>query len=64
MVIMWTLNFRRRPTAFREVLRLGPAHVVNSMHLTEKGEWDEVTEVTVGSNPGNRTVEMLLRRLP
>ena len=22
----------------------GPAHIVNSMHLTEKGEWDEVTD--------------------
>jgi len=42
----------------------GPAHFVNSMHLTGKGEWDEVTEVTVGNNPGRRTVEMLLRRLP
>ena len=24
---------------------------MNTMHLTGKGEWEEVTEVTVGSNP-------------
>src|SRR5215470_16248233 len=28
----------------------GPAHIVNTMHLTSKGEWQEVTEVTVGNN--------------
>jgi hypothetical protein len=39
----------------------GPAHIVNTMHLTGKGEWDEVTDVTVGSNPPHRSVEMLLR---
>ena len=38
----------------------GPAHIVNTMHLTGRGEWDEVTEVTVGSNPPHRSVEMHL----
>ena len=42
----------------------GPAHIVNSMHLTGKGEWDEVTEVTSGSNPPHRSVDMLLQHLP
>ena len=42
----------------------GPAHFVNTMHLTGKGEWDEVTEVTVGSNPPHRSVDMLLQHLP
>lgn len=42
----------------------GPAHIVNTMHLTAKGEWDEVSEVTVGSNPAHRSVEMLLQHLP
>jgi hypothetical protein len=42
----------------------GPAHIVNTMHLTSKGEWDEVTEVTVGSNPPHRSVEMLLQHQP
>ena len=42
----------------------GPAHIVNTMHLTSKGEWDEVTEATVGSNPPHRTVDMLLQHLP
>ena len=39
----------------------GPAHIVNTMHLTEKGEWSEVTEATVGSNPPHRSMEMLLQ---
>jgi len=39
----------------------GPAHIANTMHLTDKGEWAEVTEVTVGSNPANRSVDMLLK---
>lgn len=42
----------------------GPAHIVNTMHLTGKGEWNEVTEVTVGTNPPHRSVEMLLQHLP
>jgi hypothetical protein len=42
----------------------GPAHVVNTMHVTSKDEWNEVTEVTVGSNPPHRSVDMLLHRLP
>lgn len=42
----------------------GPAHIVNTMHLTGKGEWDEVTEATVGSNPPHRSVEMLLQHQP
>ncbi|HKT35257.1 MAG TPA: hypothetical protein VJR03_10535 [Nitrospira sp.] len=42
----------------------GPAHIVNNMHLTPKGEWDEVSEVTVGSSPPHRSVEMLLQRQP
>jgi hypothetical protein len=42
----------------------GPAHIVNTMHLTGKGEWEEVTEVTVGSNPPHRSVDMLLQHQP
>jgi hypothetical protein len=42
----------------------GPAHIVNTMHLTSKGEWDEITEATVGSNPPHRSVEMLLQNKP
>ncbi|MGH9449670.1 MAG: hypothetical protein ACRD11_03930 [Terriglobia bacterium] len=44
--------------------RAGPARIVNTMRLTAKGEWNEVTEVTVGNNPPHRSVEMLLRRQP
>jgi hypothetical protein len=42
----------------------GPAHIVNTMHVTPKGEWDEVTEVTMGDNPPHRSVEMLLQHQP
>ena len=42
----------------------GPAHVVNTMHLTAKGEWNETTDVTFGSNPPFRSVEMLLQHQP
>jgi hypothetical protein len=39
----------------------GPAHIVNTMHLTGKGEWDEITEATVGSNPPHRSMDMQLQ---
>jgi len=42
----------------------GPAHIANTMHLTDKGEWGEITEVTFGSNPTFRSVDMLLKHLP
>src|SRR5215469_6404219 len=42
----------------------GPAHTVNTMHLTSKGEWQEVTEVTVENNPPRRSVDMLLQHQP
>jgi hypothetical protein len=42
----------------------GPAHIVNTMQLTAKGEWKEFTEVTVGSNPPHRSMEMLLQHQP
>ncbi len=42
----------------------GPAHIVNTMHLTAKGEWDEVTDVSIGGNPPHRSLDMLLQRLP
>jgi hypothetical protein len=42
----------------------GPAHVVNTMHLTGKGKWQEATEVTVGGNPPQPSVDMLLVHEP
>jgi len=42
----------------------GPAHIVNTMHLTGEGQWEEVSEATVGSNPPHRSVEMLLQHKP
>jgi hypothetical protein len=40
----------------------GPAHVVNAMHLTDQGQWNEVTDVTMGDNPAHRSMEMTLRK--
>jgi hypothetical protein len=37
---------------------------VNTMRLIGKGEWDEVTEATVGSNPSHRSVDMQLQHQP
>jgi hypothetical protein len=45
-------------------LTSGPAHIVNNMQLTDKAEWDEFSEVTVGSTPPHRSVEMLLQHQP
>ncbi|MEO7143046.1 MAG: hypothetical protein ABI165_06025 [Bryobacteraceae bacterium] len=42
----------------------GPARIVNTMKLTAKGEWNEVTEVAAGGNPPHRSVEMLLQHHP
>lgn len=42
----------------------GSAHIVNTMHLTDKGEWNEVTEATFGNNPPHRSMDMLLQRQP
>ena len=52
------------PNGFSWSFTAGPAHIVNTMHLTDKGEWDEVTEVTVGSNPPHRSVDMQLQHQP
>lgn len=42
----------------------GPAHIANTMHLTNKGEWAETTDVTMGNNPAFRSVDMLLQHQP
>lgn len=42
----------------------GPVRVVNTMHLTAKGEWKEATEATMDNAPPRRSVEMLLQHLP
>ncbi len=42
----------------------GPARIVNRMHLTGKGQWQETTEVTMGDHPAQKSVDMLLERQP
>ena len=51
-------------TGFSWSFAAGPANIVNTMHLTGKGEWAEATDVTFGANPPHRSVEMLLQRQP
>ncbi|HEV2348575.1 MAG TPA: DUF1579 domain-containing protein [Terriglobia bacterium] len=41
----------------------GPVRIVNTMHLTAKGEWHEVSEATMGNAPPRGGVEMLLQHL-
>src|SRR5438876_8788764 len=52
------------PAGFAWGYAAGPVKVTNTMRLTEKGEWAEITEATVGSSPPRKAVEMSLRRLP
>jgi hypothetical protein len=47
---------------FRWEFTAGPAHIVNTMHLSSQGDWKEGTEVTVGKNPPRRSLEMVLRQ--
>lgn len=42
----------------------GPAHIVNTMHLTAQGEWQETSDVAFGNHPAQPSVQMLLRRRP
>ena len=51
------------PGGFSWSFDAGPAHIVNTMHLSARGEWNEVTNVTVGSQPTQRSMEMLLQHL-
>lgn len=41
----------------------GPAQVLNRMKLTPEGAWTETTEVTIGSAPARKTLEMTVRKL-
>jgi hypothetical protein len=50
------------PDGFSWGFKAGPANIVNTMHLTAKGEWSEVTEATMGTNPPMHAVDMLLVR--
>jgi hypothetical protein len=42
----------------------GPVKVANTMNLTPKGEWHEITEITSGSNPPRKTLDMTLKHTP
>ncbi|HTD97430.1 MAG TPA: hypothetical protein VK627_10880 [Edaphobacter sp.] len=52
------------PHGFTWAYNVGPAKITNAMHLTEKGEWAEVTEAAVGSAPPRKSVDMLLHLQP
>lgn len=40
----------------------GPVRIVNTMHLTGRGRWQETSKVSVGGAPPRPSVEMLLKR--
>jgi hypothetical protein len=42
----------------------GPAHILNTMNLTAKGGWHEVTQAALGGGPPHPRVDMTLHRLP
>ena len=48
------------PDGFSWGFDAGPAKIRNTMHLTAKGEWQETTDVTFGTAPSQRSVDMLL----
>jgi hypothetical protein len=48
--------------AFEWGFSAGPAKVKYNMRINEKGEWHEVGEVAIGSNPPRKTVELLVRK--
>jgi hypothetical protein len=50
-----------QPDGFAWGFDAGPAKIRNTMHLTAKGEWQETTNVTFGSNPPHPSVDMRLQ---
>jgi hypothetical protein len=50
------------PNGFAWGYDAGTMKVSNTMRLSAKGEWIETTQVTLGSAPPRRTLEMTLRR--
>lgn len=50
-----------QPDGFSWGFDAGPAKIRNTMHLTAKGEWQETTEVAVGTASPHRSVDMLLQ---
>jgi hypothetical protein len=52
------------PGGFTWGFDAGPVKVLNTMQLTEKGEWHEITEVTAGPAPPRKTLDMTLKRIP
>ena len=55
-------ELRVSETGFEWGFSAGPAVIRNVMHLDERGDWLETTEVTIGTNPPRRTLEMRVRR--
>lgn len=51
------------PGGFSWAFTAGPAHVVNTMHLTSAGAWHEVTQTSMNGGPAHDSVEMTLRRV-
>lgn len=52
------------PDGFSWSFPAGPANVVNTMHLTARGEWAETSDVRYGATPPHKSVEILLIHQP
>ena len=53
-----------QPDGFSWGFTSGPAHIVNTMHLTAAHEWRETTEVTLPNGPPHKSFEMMLKHQP
>jgi hypothetical protein len=51
-------------SSFEWAYQSGPAKVINRMKLGEAGEWIEIGEVTLGSQPRRKFVELNVKKLP
>lgn len=52
------------PDGFTWAFDAGQVKVVNTMRLTAKGEWHEITEIIAGTAPPRKTLDMTLKRVP
>lgn len=57
-------EFTVTPDGFAWGFNAGPAKIQNTMHLTARGEWQETTDFTFGTNPPHHSVDMLLQHQP
>ncbi len=55
--------FKVFPEGFSWEFYSGPAHIVNSMHRTPSGDWQETSSVSLPNRPPFPSIQMLLHRI-